>query len=324
MSKFVGKKLVILGVTYKSMGEAARAAGLTYPTFTGRLTQGWSLTRAFKTPPARGKSVTFKGVTYPSRKAAALAVGLHERLLDSRLHAGWTLERALATPTNSVRLFTYEGKTYPSVAACARALGLSRALVWSRMKRGHSAEVALATRKYARVSVTHKTLPKLPWTQRVAWLEASTQKVDGCWVLRGHRVMQVRIWGLAGLGWHTAVTGCKGLFKCPHLCVNPAHARFPVDTRPVRGVPVGKEDACRGHLEKALMETPSGHWSWTGRHTRELPMTRLPGMGEMSVPVAMWLAYRGPLPRWSHVRAICDKDWCVNPDHLGRVIRSVP
>lgn len=320
MSKFVGRKVVIRGVKYGSLAEAAEAAGLTYPTFTGRLTNGWSLTRAFSTPPARGKKITIKGVTYASYEEASQAAGLHERLLASRLQAGWSLERAFTTPTLK-QAFTFQGVVYPNKTACAKALGIPRDRFFNRLYRGFKETDVLAPRYAHRPTKTLK-VPKLPWTQRLAWLSENVTKRDDCWLLKGYRVAGVRIWALAGAGWAASLAGVKGLYDCGCECVNPAHARIPRDTRPARGIPVGKENACRATLENRLMETPTGHWSWTGRHDQELPRTRLPGMGEMTVPVAMWLTYRGPLPKWSHVRAICDKSWCVNPEHLGRVIRE--
>lgn len=89
------------GNEYKSIGQLAKAYGLSYNVLNSRLSSGWDIERALTTPVKEvhtGPIQDHEGKVYNSFKEMALNYGMEPSYLKKRLSRGWSLEKALTTP----------------------------------------------------------------------------------------------------------------------------------------------------------------------------------------------------------------------------------
>lgn len=152
----LGRPIVVEGVRYPSIADAARAHGLTGLKVGSRLREfGWSIDQAFglEPPPPRDgspKQVTLvidgRTRTFPSIKAAADQLGKNYQLVRSRLLAcGWTPEQAFDLEPAPAREklegrrieFAFDGRRfrYASLKEAATVHGLNRGVVDARINR---------------------------------------------------------------------------------------------------------------------------------------------------------------------------------------------
>ena len=94
------KKIVIEGVIYPSLSEAAKAYSLHRGTIKSRLKMGWNINEAFglserpKRTAWNAIQLELEGVIYKSRSQAAEAYGIQVKIVESRLKNGWSLDEA--------------------------------------------------------------------------------------------------------------------------------------------------------------------------------------------------------------------------------------
>jgi len=152
----LGRPIVVEGVRYPSIADAARAYGLTGLKVSSRLRDfGWSIDQAFglePAPPRAGApieiSLVIAGRTrnFPSIKAAADELQKDYGVVRSRLQScGWTVEQAFDLEPPPIHdksdgrhikfVFNGERFKYASVKEAAMTHGLERSLVDARVNR---------------------------------------------------------------------------------------------------------------------------------------------------------------------------------------------
>ncbi|WP_187272344.1 NUMOD1 domain-containing DNA-binding protein [Zeimonas arvi] len=153
-----GVSLVIGGVQFKTIAEAARRFGVPSGTVRKRLRLSWSPEQAvgIHPPPARHRTfgnehaLALQGSAYSSVKAAARALGKNYGTVAGRLQLGWSVEQAfdLAPPPppsgkkNGVEV-TVSGRVFASHSDAANAHGIAPQQFLKRLKLGWTTEQAL-------------------------------------------------------------------------------------------------------------------------------------------------------------------------------------
>lgn len=145
-----GKAVDLEGVQYPSIAEAARCYGFHPATINSRLSNGWSLERAFEIDPdmkiRRPKEITARGVKYPSISEAARTHRLKEGVVSKRLRHGWSIEEALGLSVreilNAGKPLVVDGVEYESINAAAEKFGVEKTKFRYRLKIGLTPEQA--------------------------------------------------------------------------------------------------------------------------------------------------------------------------------------
>lgn len=107
-SRGAGKKVKFDGREYESVKELCKSVGAKYGLVKSRLTDGWDLSKAVRTPRLtpgllNRRRVTVAGTTYPSISHACRAYGIPRNNINWRIGNGWTVEDAILTPFNTKR-----------------------------------------------------------------------------------------------------------------------------------------------------------------------------------------------------------------------------
>ena len=96
LSKTAPKKILLEGVEYPSISEAARQLSKDYNKIILRINRGWSVEEAFGIVKREKKrqciEITINDVTYNSISAASNALGVDYKLICGRLRQGWPIE----------------------------------------------------------------------------------------------------------------------------------------------------------------------------------------------------------------------------------------
>lgn len=91
------KELVVNGIKFESIKDAAKAHGLSYNKVKHRLWCGWSTNQSLELEPRETdiKDIIVEGVTYPSVSKAAQAYGIDPSFVYNKIKRGFTIEQAL-------------------------------------------------------------------------------------------------------------------------------------------------------------------------------------------------------------------------------------
>ena len=148
------KKIMIKGVEYTSLKEAATALGVHYGNFVRRYRSGWSMEQCLgKHPPPRRDApnrtpIVSRLGAFDSIRKASVATGIQEKTISRRLRLGWSGDQALdleKPPTRGARGTTVkcESKDFPSYAALARAYKVNALRTSKRIRSGWTPEEAV-------------------------------------------------------------------------------------------------------------------------------------------------------------------------------------
>lgn len=141
-----GNSVVVAGVEYPSLSEAARRNGVTWNALKARLNRyGWTLEQALGLePPPSNKChpLEIGHQHFGSIREACDAYGVTRGQISARLAAGETPERAVQPGDRRHRSITVKGVEYPSLTAACRDHGLNVPMVWDRLKRGWTPDEA--------------------------------------------------------------------------------------------------------------------------------------------------------------------------------------
>lgn len=140
------KPVVVDGVPYDSLGDAADAFDIASDTVSARLSSGWDLERALKTPVNKRNppvEVVIDGKTYPSKQAAYDAFRIPKHIVQRRVKKGMDLETALKTPVEQGTKIIWCGKVYTSIEDYCSARGASLSRVKRLVKQGLPVEEAV-------------------------------------------------------------------------------------------------------------------------------------------------------------------------------------
>lgn len=91
------KELIVNGIKFESIKDAAKAHGLSYSKVKQRLRYGWPTDQALELEPRETdiKDIVVEGVTYPSVSKAAQAYGIGPSFVYNKIKRGFTIEQAL-------------------------------------------------------------------------------------------------------------------------------------------------------------------------------------------------------------------------------------
>lgn len=128
------------GRRYATHKDAARALGINYVTYMGRLRSGKDPTDATN---RKAVSVRIKGVKYASVAAAARALNMPVPTLHDRIHHGRQLDAPREKGPTPAR---FKGRWYPTHTALARKLGISVSTMMKRIENGTPLDAPRLTR----------------------------------------------------------------------------------------------------------------------------------------------------------------------------------
>ena len=146
--------------------------------------------------------------------------------------------------------------------------------------------------------------PDCPEAVTAAWLKEHTVDVDGCLVPKHTRWNASRIRHLIRNGqvrWGLLPT-------CMPSCVRASHMDW-------RGKPKNKAWflSLDARISDDVVETPEGHWEWTGFFSKDVPYASFRGESSTAVQMAWWARYEKRSER--SLKPKCGKVWCINPEH---------
>ena len=149
------KSIVVEGVNYSSLTDAARAHGLDARLISRRLKSGWSTQQAFgfdsppKRPATGAKSIATSKGEFKSIRDAADYFQIPVANIQARLKLGWTPDEACEIVPHrrprerSYRNVSCEGKDFKSVQALAEHYALKYRQVYKRLLLGWTPEQAV-------------------------------------------------------------------------------------------------------------------------------------------------------------------------------------
>lgn len=147
------------GKNYKDIKSLAKAYGVNYKTFYGRLVRGRTIEEAIEfkkkktyTPKER---IIFDGKSYDSHKELARSYGINYSNYHNRIKKGWSQSEALELVPRTVnrkgKAVTVNGKSFKSIKHFAIENGLEPSFVYSQRQRGRTLEEILSYREQYRV-----------------------------------------------------------------------------------------------------------------------------------------------------------------------------
>jgi hypothetical protein len=117
------------GITYPSVKDAAKGAGVALITMHRRLKAGYTCDADVT---KKAKPVTWNGIEYVSIAEAAKSSGVSHSALTGRLKRGHTCESDVGIETPTI----WNGIEYPSMTAAGKSIGFSEARLLSWIRRG--------------------------------------------------------------------------------------------------------------------------------------------------------------------------------------------
>lgn len=164
-SKTAPKKIILEGVQYTSIAEAARKLSKDYNKISLRINRGWSTEEAFDFVKRRKNQpieVTIGDKTYGTISEASNALGVKTSRVRDRLQMGWSIEEALGISERKIsktapKKIVLKGVEYPSIQAASKKFGIPQFKVYGRMRKGWTIEESLGLK----IRKKSKTAPKI-------------------------------------------------------------------------------------------------------------------------------------------------------------------
>ncbi|NBU05137.1 MAG: GIY-YIG nuclease family protein, partial [Sphingobacteriia bacterium] len=149
----VERKLIIKGVIFNSILEAAMHFKVHESTLARRLRYGWTNEQAvgLEEKPKRvgsAEKVIYKGITYLNLKHLAEAFGKNAEMLRRKIRDGQTVDEALTKGVEkrisaNAKAIEFNGKSYPSIQTLIDEHNVKASVYSRRIKRGWTIEQAL-------------------------------------------------------------------------------------------------------------------------------------------------------------------------------------
>jgi hypothetical protein len=148
------KPIIIQGIPFNSIKDAARHFGQHYGNAVRRINAGWTIEQALglverkREQPKRGKRIVTTQGTFRTVAEAAEHFGVSLTTLTARLASGWVPDEAVGIkphtrPKKTTKPVMCQGKEYPNSWALAQGYGKPEKLVAKRLRLGWTAEQAV-------------------------------------------------------------------------------------------------------------------------------------------------------------------------------------
>lgn len=143
----MAEPIIVDGVCYDTLRDAARAYGKNLRDVNRRIKRGYSIEEAVKKPYKQTKiEVVMDGVRYSSVAAVGRAFGVDARRIHDGLRAGMSIEEAVfhaQWKPKRKKVVNVNGIEYSSITEAAIAFGKHRDTIYHRIKSGMTIEEAL-------------------------------------------------------------------------------------------------------------------------------------------------------------------------------------
>jgi len=150
-----GREIVVEGVAFPSLTQAAKLYGVNAGTAQSRIKMGWTIDQVFsleerpKRTAHNAEPIELNEIVYASRSQAAEAHGIPVKIVESRLKLGWSVREAFGLTGRAnyrgPREVHISGHDFRSISQAAKQFGLKSHTLRARIASGWDIQNALFT-----------------------------------------------------------------------------------------------------------------------------------------------------------------------------------